>query len=90
MGGGIRKIKDIEKWISLGINRVIIGTSAIIKDNLVKEAVKNFPQKVSVGLDLIGDFVAIKGWTEVFKEKEAVYFFRKFSDLGVELSLIHI
>ena len=56
MGGGIRTIKDIEKWISLGINRVIIGTSAIINEGLVKEAVKNFPKKVSVGLDLIGDF----------------------------------
>jgi phosphoribosylformimino-5-aminoimidazole carboxamide ribotide isomerase len=84
LGGGIRTIKDIDKWISLGINRVIIGTSAIINNDLVKEAVKAFPKKVSVGLDLIGDFVAIKGWTEVFKEKEAVYFFRKFSDLGVE------
>ena len=84
LGGGIRTIKDIEKWISLGINRVIIGTSAIINEGLVKEAVKNFPKKVSVGLDLIGDFVAIKGWTEVFNEREAVYFFRKFSDLGVE------
>ena len=37
-----------------------------------------------MGLDLIGDFVAIRGWTELFKEKEAVYFFRKFSELGVE------
>ena len=84
LGGGIRTIKDIEKWISLGISRVIIGTSAIINEGLVKEAVKIFPKKVSVGLDLIGDFVAIKGWTELFKEKKAVYFFRKFSDLGVE------
>ena len=84
LGGGIRTIKDIEKWISLGINRVIIGTSAIINNDLVEEAVKIFPKKVSVGLDLKGDFVAIKGWTEIFKEKEAVYFFRKFSDLGVE------
>ena len=70
MGGGIRTIKDIEKWISLGINRVKIGTSAIMNEGLVKEAVKIFPKKVSLGLDLIGDFVAIKGWTEVFKEKE--------------------
>ena len=84
LGGGIRALKDIEKWISLGIDRVIIGTSAIINGSLVKEAVKTFPKQVSVGLDLIGDFVAIKGWTEVFKEKEAIYFFKKFSELGVE------
>ena len=84
LGGGIRTIKDIEKWIYLGINRVIIGTSAIISKDLVEEAVKTFPKKVSVGLDLIGDFVAIKGWTEVFKEQKAIYFFKKFSELGVE------
>ena len=84
LGGGIRTIKDIEKWVSLGVDRVIIGTSAIINDGLVKEAVKVFPERISVGLDLLGDFVAIKGWTEIFKEKEAVYFFKKFSDLGVE------
>ena len=45
LGGGIRTLEDIEKWIYLGINRVIIGTSAIINDSLVKEAVKNFPKK---------------------------------------------
>ena len=54
------------KKMTLGINRVIIGTSAIINEGLVNEAVKNFPKKVSVGLDLIGDYVAIKGdWNRV-------------------------
>lgn len=84
LGGGIRTLVDIEKWINLGINRVIIGTSAILNDNLVEEAVKRFPKKIAVGLDLLGDFVAIKGWTEIFKEKNANYFFEKFSELGVE------
>lgn len=84
LGGGIRKLKDIEKWINLGINRVIIGTAAIINSNLVKEALEAFPKKISVGLDLVGNYVAIRGWTELFKQKEAIYFFRKFSDLGVE------
>ncbi len=49
LGGGIRTIKDIEKWVSLGINRVIIGTSAIINEGLVKEAVKNFQKKYRLG-----------------------------------------
>ena len=47
LGGGIRTIKDIEKWVSLGINRVIIGTSAIINEGLVKEAVKIFQKSIS-------------------------------------------
>ena len=84
LGGGIRTLKDIEKWILLGVNRVIIGTSAITDACLVTEAVKTFPNKIAVGLDLLDDFVAIRGWTEVVKEKKAEYFFKKFSDLGVE------
>ena len=47
LGGGIRTLKDIEKWVNLGINRVIIGTAAIINDGLVKEAIESFPKKVS-------------------------------------------
>ena len=84
LGGGIRSLKDIESWLALGLDRIIIGTSAIINENLVKEATKIFPKKIAIGLDLYEDYVAIKGWTEIFKEKKAEYFFNKFSDLGVE------
>ena len=84
LGGGIRTLNNIEKWLSLGISRIIVGTSAIKEENLVKDAVKAFPRKISVGLDLLGEHVAIKGWTEVIKEKKADYYFKKFSDLGVE------
>ena len=84
LGGGIRTLKDIEKWIEIGVHRVIIGTSAITDESLVKEAIKAFPKKVSVGLDLYKEYVAIKGWTKVIKEKKADYYFKKFSDLGVE------
>ena len=84
LGGGIRTLKDIEKWVDIGVNRVIIGTAAIMNKSLVKEAVKNFPKKISVGLDLYQEYVAIKGWTKVMKEKKADYYFKKFSDLEVE------
>ena len=84
LGGGIRTLENIKNWISLGVDRVVIGTAAILEENLVKEAINLFPNKISVGLDLFGDFVAIKGWTEVFKEKKCDYFFKKFSELGVE------
>ncbi|MAJ24764.1 MAG: 1-(5-phosphoribosyl)-5-[(5-phosphoribosylamino)methylideneamino]imidazole-4-carboxamide isomerase [Rickettsiales bacterium] len=84
LGGGIRTLNNIDKWLNLGISRIILGTSAIKEENLVKDAVKAFPRKISVGLDLLGEYVAIKGWTEVIKEKKADYYFKKFSDLGVE------
>ena len=84
LGGGIRTLNDIEKWIDIGVHRVIIGTSAITDESLVKKAVKAFPKKISVGLDLYKEHVAIKGWTKVIKEKKADYYFKKFSDLEVE------
>ncbi len=84
LGGGIRSLKNIESWIDLGVSRVIIGTAAIKKKELVREAVRFFPKKISVGLDLLNEKVAIKGWTEKVDNKSAEFYFKKFSDLGVE------
>ncbi len=84
LGGGIRSLKNIESWLSLGVSRLIIGTAAIKSQTLVEEAVKCFPNKISVGLDLLKDKVAVKGWTETIKDKSAEYYFKKYSDLGVE------
>lgn len=84
LGGGIRSLKKIEEWIKLGVERVIIGTAAIENETIVEEAIKKFPKKVSVGLDLIDNKVAIKGWTKVINDRDAEYYFKKFSDLGVE------
>ena len=83
LGGGIRTLKNIEDWINLGVSRVIIGTAAIKNKRFISDAVKYFPERISVGLDLLKEKVAIKGWTEVVAHKKADYFFKKFSDLGV-------
>ena len=83
LGGGIRTLKNIEDWINLGVSRVIIGTAAIKNKRFISDAVKYFPERISVGLDLLKEKVAIKGWTEVVANKKADYFFQKFSDLGV-------
>ena len=84
LGGGIRSLNVIEKWLALGISRVIIGTAAIENNTIVKEAIKCFPKKISVGLDLIKNKVAVKGWTKIISDRSAKYYFEKFSDLGVE------
>ena len=84
LGGGVRSLKNIESWIDLGVSRVIIGTAAIKKKELVRDAVRFFPKKISVGLDLLNEKVAIKGWTETVDNKSADFYFKKFSDLGVE------
>ena len=88
LGGGIRSLKIIDHWINLGVERVIIGTAAIENPSLVKEAIKTFPKNISIGLDLVDDMVAIKGWTKIEGRKKAEYYFQKFSDLGV-ISIIY-
>ena len=76
--------ETLEAWVKLGVSRVIIGTAAIENKTLVSEAVRKFPKKVSVGLDLIDNKVAVKGWTKIISDRNAEYYFKKFSDLGVE------
>ncbi|AEH45181.1 phosphoribosylformimino-5-aminoimidazole carboxamide ribotide isomerase [Thermodesulfatator indicus DSM 15286] len=63
VGGGIRDIKTIEDYLADGVDRVILGTIACRKPELVREAARLFPQKIVVSLDVRGDFVAVEGWT---------------------------
>lgn len=65
VGGGIRRMKDIEDKLKIGVSRVIIGTSAINNEEFVKEVVRNFGDKVAVGIDANNGMVAIKGWEEI-------------------------
>ncbi|MCW1951119.1 MAG: 1-(5-phosphoribosyl)-5-[(5-phosphoribosylamino)methylideneamino]imidazole-4-carboxamide isomerase [Octadecabacter sp.] len=62
LGGGIRDLKTIETWIDKGLARVILGTVAVENPDLVREAAKEFPGHVAVGLDARNGFVATKGW----------------------------
>ncbi len=64
-GGGIRDIVTVDRLVSAGINRVILGTSAIEDSSLVVEACNKFPGKVLVGIDAKQGKVAVKGWEEV-------------------------
>ncbi len=64
LGGGIRDMKTIERWIDRGLARVILGTVAVENPDLVREAAKEFPGKVAVGIDARNGKVATKGWAE--------------------------
>lgn len=64
LGGGIRDMKTIERWIDRGLARVILGTVAVENPDLVHEAAKEFPGKVAVGIDARNGKVATKGWAE--------------------------
>lgn len=64
VGGGIRSMETIERYVSAGIDRVILGTAAVTQPGFLEEAAKAYGSKIAVGMDLKGDYVAIKGWTE--------------------------
>jgi len=82
LGGGIRDMDTIEAWLDTGVRRVILGTLALRKPDLVKEACVEFPGRIAVGIDAKGGKVAVEGWAEV-SEMEAVDLARKFEDAGV-------
>lgn len=81
VGGGIRDIERIEKLVSLGVDRIIIGTSAAKNPDIVRKACGKFPGKVLVGIDAKDGKVAVKGWVEV-TEFEAVKFAKMMQDAG--------
>lgn len=64
IGGGIRSIEVVEKYISAGLDRVILGTAAVTNEGFVQEAVEKYGEKIAVGIDIKDGFAAIKGWTE--------------------------
>jgi len=82
LGGGIRDMATIETWLSKGLARVILGTVAVEDPDLVREAARNFPGQVAVGIDARGGKVATKGWAEV-TDVDATGLARSFQDAGV-------
>lgn len=83
IGGGIRNMDTIDKYLSAGIDRVILGTAAVTTPGFVEEATAKYGAKIAVGIDIRDGFVAIKGWTELSNEN-AFDFCGKMSDLGVQ------
>lgn len=83
IGGGIRTMEVIDKYISIGVDRVILGTAAVKDENLVKDACLKYGEKIAVGVDIKDGFVAIKGWTEK-SEYDCFGFCEKMQSLGVK------
>jgi phosphoribosylformimino-5-aminoimidazole carboxamide ribotide isomerase len=65
VGGGIRTIETIRKYVALGVCRVVLGTAALEDRSLLDEACREFPGKVVLGLDAKDGKVAIRGWTSL-------------------------
>lgn len=82
IGGGIRTLADIENYLSAGLDRVILGTSAVRNRSLVEEAAKKYGKNIAVGIDAKDGLVAVEGWTES-SSLDALEFAGVISDLGV-------
>lgn len=64
LGGGIRTMADIERWLDRGLARVILGTVAVKNPDLVHEACRAFPGRVALGIDARAGKVAVEGWAK--------------------------
>jgi phosphoribosylformimino-5-aminoimidazole carboxamide ribotide isomerase len=87
LGGGIRDLDTIVAWLDKGIDRVILGTAAVRDPHLVREAARDFPGCIVVGIDARDGKVAIEGWAET-SEMTALDLARRFEDAGVS-AIIH-
>lgn len=82
LGGGIRDMAAIDRWIDAGVARVILGTVALTEPALVHSACKRHPGRIAVGIDARGGMVAVHGWTQTSK-LSALELALRFEDAGV-------
>jgi phosphoribosylformimino-5-aminoimidazole carboxamide ribotide isomerase len=87
LGGGIRSLPDIERWIEAGVSRVILGTVAVREPQVVRDAAKAFPEQIAVSVDVRAGKVAVQGWTED-SDLDAITVARRFEDVGVSALII--
>jgi len=64
VGGGVRKLVSIKKYIDSGVDKVILGSAAIKDKNFLKEACEKFPNKIALGLDAKDGYLSVSGWKE--------------------------
>lgn len=82
IGGGIRSMETVDRYIRGGLDRVILGTAAVTDETFLKEAVKKYGDKIAVGADLKDGYAAVKGWTEN-TAMDAFSFFKRMTEIGV-------
>ncbi len=83
VGGGIRSMETIRRYLDLGVSRIILGTAAVENEDLLKEALEQYGKRVAVGVDLLDGAVAVRGWEERSRWM-AEAFFQHLTDLGVQ------
>ncbi len=81
VGGGIRKLEQVERYLAMGAGYVILGTKACLDPGFLKEALTAFGERVIVGIDASNGQVAIDGWTKILPQK-ALDFAKQVESLG--------
>lgn len=62
LGGGIRSMEAIERWLSLGVKRVVLGTAAVKDPGFLRDAIREFGERIALSLDVKGGEVMLEGW----------------------------
>ena len=83
IGGGIRNMETVDRYLSVGVNRCILGTAAVNDEAFLKAAVEKYGDKIAVGVDIKDGYVAIKGWLEK-SQYTGLEFCEKMQNLGVD------
>ena len=87
IGGGIRNMDTVCRYLDAGISRVILGTAALEDPVFLKEAVRRFGQRIAVGVDMKDGKVAVKGWLET-SSKDGLEFLMELEDMGVGAAIV--
>ena len=87
IGGGIRNKATVERYLNAGITRVILGTAALSDPAFLKDSIKDFGERIAVGVDLRDGKVAIKGWLEK-SDKDGLDFLKELENLGVRSVIV--
>jgi phosphoribosylformimino-5-aminoimidazole carboxamide ribotide isomerase len=82
LGGGVRDLGAIERWLAAGVARVILGSAALKDPALLREACRAYPGRIVVGIDARGGMVAVEGWAET-SDMRALDLARRIEDAGV-------
>lgn len=82
-GGGIRSEERIKNLIDMGVSRVIVGTMAIENQDLLKELIKIYKEKIAVSIDALNGKVAIRGWQKV-GETDSVEICKILEEIGIK------
>ena len=82
IGGGIRNMETVGRYVSIGVDRVILGTAAVTDEEFLLRAVEKYGDKIAVGVDIKDGFVAIRGWTEK-SQYDCFEFCEKMNNIGV-------